>query len=575
MASKCPVRISYFAKKELGKLLNPSSNADWRIFAGLLGCSDLTIQNYEARNGANVIYNATVEILREWEHVYSGHPPAETLQEKLEQMGRYDAIGVIESMLADGTFYDDQAASPSSLSSSGRSPNTRSCRPSFPASPAIRDLQAQKESDMFSSDLTKGSGREPTEDSYNSLSSMDGFPTRTDPPVVHNKPDSMSNSVSVRPKEVHYNNNSDLATRPVGIPPPLPPNLTENFTCQHKGPMKRDQSHQMSQKGAPTRQTQSPVFSNDARPKTNQNYKTLPSNTEPSNMRRTCSWENTSSSTSSSSSSSPPPHNSNTWPAGKENPIKWNSHPHMPGETTEQVALPQVERIPGDYHSGQRHQFKLSPTRVERSPRDYHPEQRQFNSWPMDPHQRVDSMWPSGDYESDVHRRRELKEQLDVVSKGVSAASQQCITGKAYGITFAWKDWRCGMQLAKKLKRDGHHVEIDRKRSWYQDEQERNRKLGGVFNSVTYIIVIYTPNYVQEIRNEVHSPINTRFLYEYMETEYNDNKKRNTRFIPIVDESRIQHPDPIFKEYPVDQHRYIVHLIRQPGVVVERQISLN
>ena len=57
-------------------------------------------------------------------------------------------------------------------------------------------------------------------------------------------------------------------------------------------------------------------------------------------------------------------------------------------------------------------------------------------------------------------------------------------SGIAYGITFAWKDWKCGMDLAKKLKRQGHHVEVDRKRAWYKDEKERDRKLSAVLGSV-------------------------------------------------------------------------------------------
>ena len=59
-------------------------------------------------------------------------------------------------------------------------------------------------------------------------------------------------------------------------------------------------------------------------------------------------------------------------------------------------------------------------------------------------------------------------------------------SGIAYGITFAWKDWKCGMDLAKKLKREGHHVEVDRKARWYDNVEDRNQRLPKVFNSVRW-----------------------------------------------------------------------------------------
>ena len=50
------------------------------------------------------------------------------------------------------------------------------------------------------------------------------------------------------------------------------------------------------------------------------------------------------------------------------------------------------------------------------------------------------------------------------------------------------------MELAKKLKQEGHHVEIDRKRSWYDNDEDRDRKLSNVFNSVgtcTCLLIYY------------------------------------------------------------------------------------
>ena len=60
-----------------------------------------------------------------------------------------------------------------------------------------------------------------------------------------------------------------------------------------------------------------------------------------------------------------------------------------------------------------------------------------------------------------------------------------------------------------------------------------------------------------------------------MTDEYRKNNKENKRFIPIVDTTRIKQPEKMFEKYPVEEHRYIVRLIRQQGVIVERQYSMN
>ncbi|XP_022105702.1 uncharacterized protein LOC110987348 [Acanthaster planci] len=135
---------------------------------------------------------------------------------------------------------------------------------------------------------------------------------------------------------------------------------------------------------------------------------------------------------------------------------------------------------------------------------------------------------------------------------------QDSYRNNCWFITYPYTSFKRAFQLGMALKTAGQNVIVDRKIDSFMSATHSREETSRLYKTATHIIIICNKDYIKEIGGRVKSPLNTRFIYGLMETEFRQ-RQRNIRFVPIIDQEHIRDrnvPEP-FRSYSKEYQAFV------------------